>query len=147
MGLKSPKGKPIKKLLRVIASSTRLIKHLTDRKCVGDHTHQFCQGAESKRCAHHTIELASLIIVGLCAPETPPNKQKQKQEEPLRQSKDPATLSTEQVVRQEGGFDQRLYLPGISAERPFDPSWWSHQQAKGLNSDPHGSLYLFPTTR
>ena len=134
LGLKTPKGEFIKKPLRIITTSNRLIHNLKDRKCSGDHAHQRCEGSSSKMSAFYTIEMADLIIDGLCAPEPPLKNRKQK--EPLRQQKDPAAQSTRLAVRPEEDFGHDESAPGIAAERVLPPAWAGRVDIKMLTATP-----------
>ena len=81
--------------------------------------------------------MVDLIIDGLCTPEPPLNKEKQKQQkEPLRHQKDPAARSTRQAVRQEEDFDHFEQSPGIIAERHLPPAWDGRVKPKVLTAAP-----------
>ena len=101
-GLKSKKGNFIKKPWTIATTSSRLINTLFTRKCDRSHTHQSCEGNEAKRSAFYTESLADAIIDGLCWAK--PLKKAPKQ--PLRQSKDPAVVSTVPAVRRGGQCHQ-----------------------------------------
>ena len=58
LGLKSSKGIPIKKPLRIITPSNRLVHNLHERMCSGGHVHQICAGTEAKRSALYTEGMA-----------------------------------------------------------------------------------------
>ena len=75
LGVKSRKGRPIKKPWRIVTTNPELVRLLKPHRCKHDSSeHDPCAGADTKDTGFYTPELATILLKGLTHVKAKPTK-------------------------------------------------------------------------